>query len=446
MPIRTSLQYAMAGALFAMLLHWLLSSVLGEGQHQTLSAIEVAIWTVAAAIMGLLKERWDRKTAELERANAELHLEMEERRKAEHSLREREELFSDLFDNSRDLIQSISPDGRVIYANRTWRETLGFGLREISGHSMFDIIHPDYHDHCKERFKVLLAGEKVAAFETEFVSRDGTRILVEGKCNCKFIDGRPVAIRSIFRDITDRRKLEAELLKAQKLEAVGLLAGGIAHDFNNLLTGLLGVFTLMKASLPPGSEQGGIIEEARQTCLQGRELTAKFLTFAEGGAPRKKCTAMQELVERSVETALRGARIEASFSFADDLVQAFIDPDQVQQVINNIVMNAREAMEEEGVLSAVADTVTMTEENGLDLAPGLYLRLSIIDQGRGIAPENLPKIFDPYFTTKRMANQRGIGFGLTICYSILRRHGGAITVEPGAERGTVFHLYLPACC
>ncbi|MFH1218032.1 MAG: ATP-binding protein [Pseudomonadota bacterium] len=445
MSIRISLKYAVTGGLLAFLIHTLIYSINGYGDHHYLYGIDVITWVGAAYVMGLMKERWNKRTRELEKANVGLQLEMEERLKAEQTLREREELFSDFFDSSGDLIQSISPDGKVIYANRTWRDALGFDPREVSGQSMFDIIHPDDHSHCMERFEKLLSGQKVDKIETEFVARDGRRILLEGKCNCKFIDGKPVAIRGIFRDITERRKIEGELQKAQKLEAVGLLAGGIAHDFNNLLTGLLAVITLVKGALPPENEQVEILEEARQTCLQGKELTAKFLTFSEGGVPLKKCVSVRALLEKSVETALFGSNIETTFAFADDLEKALIDVDQMQQVINNIVMNAREAMDEKGALSVVAENMILADDNGFDLEPGSYLQTSIIDQGRGIPQENLSKIFDPYFTTKRMAHRRGTGFGLAICYSIVRKHGGTITVESGNGKGTSFHIYLPAC-
>jgi signal transduction histidine kinase len=297
-----------------------------------------------------------------------------------------------------------------------------------------------------ERFEALLSGKEVDKIETEFVARDGRRIAVEGKCNCKFVDGKPVAIRGIFRDITERRKLEIELQKAQKLEAIGILAGGIAHDFNNILTGLLAVITLVKSALPPENEQVAILEEARQTCLQGKELTGKFITFAEGGSPLKKCVNIRELLQQSVETALRGSGIQCEFAIADDISDVLIDAGQMQQVINNVVINAREAMVNGGGVQVRAENQEIGEHDGLDLAPGTYLRISITDQGVGIPQENLAKIFDPYFTTKRMASQRGTGFGLAICYSIMRRHDGTITAESENGKGTTFHIYLPACC
>ena len=408
--------------------------------------LEVLSWIIAFFCIGRMKEGWDRRTRELEDANVELQKEMEERRKVEQTLREREELFSDLFDNSRDYIQSISADGKIIYVNRTWRENLGFSKTEICGYPMFDIIHPDYHDHCMERFDALLAGKEVDKIETEFIAKDGRRILLEGKCHCKVIDGKPVAIRGIFRDITERRRLETELQKAQKLEAIGILAGGIAHDFNNILTGLLAVLTMVKSALPPNNEQVEILEEARQTCLQGKELTGKFLTFAEGGSPLKRCIGMAELLKQSVETALRGSNIHCEFSLPDDLHKVLIDAAQIQQVINNVVINAREAMPDGGgELRVSAVNREISKSDGLDLAAGPYQKISITDQGIGIPPENLSKIFDPYFTTKRMASERGTGFGLAICYSIMRKHDGTITVESENGKGTSFHIYLPAC-
>jgi len=445
MSLPISLRYAIVGGLLALLIHGIFFETVWHGENPYLHILDVLSWVLAAFIIGRIKERWDKRTKELEHANAELQKQMEERQKAEQAMREREELFSDLFDNSRDLIQSIAPDGRIIYANRAWRENLGFAKNEIPGFPMFEVIHPDSHGHCIEKFEALLSGKDVDKIETEFVTKDGRRMLVEGKCNCKFLDGKPVAIRGIFRDITERRKLEIELQKAQKLEAIGILAGGIAHDFNNILTGLLAVITLVKNALPPENEQVEILEEARQTCLQGKELTGKFITFAEGGSPLKKCVNIKELLQKSVETALRGSGIEYQFALADDIYDVLIDAGQMQQVINNVVINAREAMVNGGGVKVRAENQEISEHDGFDLAPGPYLRISITDQGVGIPQENLAKIFDPYFTTKRMASRRGTGFGLAICYSIMRKHEGTITVESENGKGTTFHIYLPAC-
>ncbi|MEW6520617.1 MAG: ATP-binding protein [Thermodesulfobacteriota bacterium] len=445
MPSRTSLLYAITGGLLAILIHALFFETGWPYENSYLHVFDILSWILIAFFIGRMKEGWDRRTRELEHANAELQKEMEERQKAEQAMREREELFSDLFDNSRDMIQSIAPDGRIIYANRAWRENLGFAKNEVPGFPMFEVIHPDCHAHCMERFEALLSGREVDKIETEFVARDGRRIMVEGKCNCKFVDNKPVAIRGIFRDVTERRKLEIELQKAQKLEAIGILAGGIAHDFNNILTGLLAVITLVKNALPPESEQIEILEEARQSCLQGKELTGKFITFAEGGSPLKKCINIRELLQQSVETAVRGADIACRFALAADMHEVFIDAGQMQQVFNNVVINAREAMVNGGEVRVRAENQQIGEDNGLDVAPGAYLRIAITDQGVGIPQENLARIFDPYFTTKRMASQRGTGFGLAICYSIMRKHGGTITVESENGKGTTFYIYLPAC-
>lgn len=439
------LTYAIAGGLLAVLVHGLFYAILRPGDNLYLHGLDVVSWSFAGFFIGRAKEKWNRRTGELEEANRGLQREMQERQKMEQALREREELFSDLFDNSRDFIQTISPDGKVMYANRAWRENLGFAKNEVSGFPMFELIHPDCHEHCMERFAELLAGKEVDKIETEFVAKDGRRILLEGKCNCKFVEGRPVAIRAIFRDITERKKLEAELQKAQKLEAIGILAGGIAHDFNNILTGLLAVITLVKSALPPDNEQIEILEEARQTCLQGKELTGKFITFAEGGSPLKKCIIITELLKQSVQTALRGSNMVCGLAISEDINKVLVDAGQIQQVINNIIINAREAMPDGGELSVMAANQQISQQDGLDLIPGQYLKISIKDNGVGIPRENLSRIFDPYFTTKRMANHRGTGFGLAICYSIMRKHDGTVTVESENGKGATFHIYLPVC-
>ncbi|MDH4320791.1 MAG: PAS domain S-box protein, partial [Desulfobulbaceae bacterium] len=174
-----------------------------------------------------------------------------ERAKNEQALRESEKRYRDLFENAHDLIQIVQPDGTLLYVNRAWRQTFGYGKDEIRNLSIFDLIAPDCQEHCQQTFKRVLTEEKVNYIDTTFIAKDRRKILIEGNAICKFQDGAPLYTQCIFRDVTDKRKMEAELLKAQKLESVGVFAGGIAHDFNNLLTAVLGNISVAKLYLKP---------------------------------------------------------------------------------------------------------------------------------------------------------------------------------------------------
>jgi signal transduction histidine kinase/ActR/RegA family two-component response regulator len=230
-------------------------------------------------------------------------------------------------------------------------------------------------------------------------------------------------------DITARKRAEEEQLKVQRLESLGVLAGGIAHDFNNLLTAILGNLSLLKAS---GAEEE-LLAETRKAITRARGLTEQLLTFSRGGTPVKRLVDLARLLRDTVCFALAGSNVQADFRIAPDLLEAELDEGQFAQVINNLVINARQAMPEGGRLGVEA--ANEGREGGRPL-----VRITFRDQGEGIAPAHLPRIFDPYFSTK----QNGKGLGLTVVYSILRAHDGRIEVESEPGRGAVFTLHLPA--
>jgi signal transduction histidine kinase/ActR/RegA family two-component response regulator len=231
-------------------------------------------------------------------------------------------------------------------------------------------------------------------------------------------------------DLTARKRAEEEQLQIQRLESLGVLAGGIAHDFNNLLTAILGNLSLLRVSGP--EEQ--LLAETRKAITRARGLTEQLLTFSRGGAPVKRLVNLARLLQETVSFALAGSNVRAEFRIAPDLLEAELDEGQFAQVINNLVINARQAMPEGGRLEVEA-----ANERHEDGRP--FARLAFRDQGEGIAPVHLPRIFDPYFSTK----QSGKGLGLTVVYSILRAHGGHIEVQSEPGRGALFTLYLPAC-
>jgi nitrogen-specific signal transduction histidine kinase/CheY-like chemotaxis protein len=252
--------------------------------------------------------------------------------------------------------------------------------------------------------------------------------------------GETTHVLGISRDVTEKRKIEASLQNAQKLESLGVLAGGIAHDFNNLLTAQFGYIELASKSLPPGCEALAYLAEALSVFDQTRDLTQQLITFAKGGQPRMETADLEPLLRATVRFSLSGANVAAAFAIAPDLWLCDIDGGQIRRVFDNITINARQAMPAGGTLSVSAVNVPDSLPPPPSLGPARYVKISFADRGAGIAEGVLPRIFDPFFTTK----DQGSGLGLAVAYSIVKKHGGHIDVESEIGRGTTFHVYLPA--
>ena len=247
----------------------------------------------------------------------------------------------------------------------------------------------------------------------------------------------------VFRDMTERERDEAERRKAEALDQLGLLAGGIAHDFNNLLTAIMGNVSLVSLLLPPNNEMKGRLEDAHNASLRARDLAQQLLTFARGGAPIKKSASIGDLIEETVSFSLRGSQVRSEVAVAPDLWAAEFDPGQISQVIANLVVNADQAMPNGGTLHVRCDNFSHApgqSQPALDLPAGDYIRIQVRDEGTGIPPDCLKRIFDPYFTTKAKGN----GLGLATCYSVVKNHSGLVTVDSVLHCGSTFTVYLPA--
>ena len=252
------------------------------------------------------------------------------------------------------------------------------------------------------------------------------------------------ACRVAVTDITERKRAEADRLILNKLESTGILAGGLAHDFNNLLTVILLNLELAQRLNLPDEKLACYLDDAMEACSSASSLTAQLVTFAKGGAPVRKAMLLSGLIQESVRPALSGSNVRCEFSLAEDLWVAEVDAGQIGQVIRGIVLNAREAMPQGGVILVRAENAVLSAQEQPSLAAGEYVRISIADQGTGIAKDVLPKIFDPYFSTKHRGDQKGMGLGLTICHAVVQKHGGAIAVKSEVGVGTTFDIYLPA--
>ena len=262
-----------------------------------------------------------------------------------------------------------------------------------------------------------------------------------------YLELLPIVIEQVIKErriVSEHKKMEVELLKAQKLESIGVLAGGIAHDFNNLLTAIIGNIALAKMRLSPEDELFSLLDKAEKISLRASTLTSHLITFSRGGAPRRKTLVLTDLVKDTVHLSLSGSNYRSEFAMDRDLWPVDADEGQIHQVIHAIVRNAMDAMPKGGTITVSAGNVTIGQDESGPLSQGPYIRLSVHDCGTGISEENLPKIFDPYFSTKEMGSQKGMGLGLAICYSIVKNHGGLITAESQAGTGTTVHIYLPA--
>jgi two-component system cell cycle sensor histidine kinase/response regulator CckA len=235
-------------------------------------------------------------------------------------------------------------------------------------------------------------------------------------------------------------RLEAELQRSSRLESLGILAGGIAHDFNNLLTVIMGNLTLAKLDTDERSVVSRWLREAEQGVMRARDLTLQLLTFAKGGDPVRKAVVLSEVVREAAEFALHGSKVRGDFTVAADLWPAEVDKGQIGQVVHNIVLNAMQAMPDGGVIRIAMENAAIGAGMLPDVAAGRYLKLTIADNGAGIRPEYLPRIFDPYFTTK----PGGSGLGLATVHSIVRKHLGHIRVLSKMGEGTIFDIWLPA--
>ncbi|MGH7884382.1 MAG: ATP-binding protein [Thermodesulfobacteriota bacterium] len=247
-------------------------------------------------------------------------------------------------------------------------------------------------------------------------------------------------ILGTYEDITERKIMEEELIKNQKLESLGVLAGGIAHDFNNLLTGILGSISLARMELESDNLSTKRLKDAEQASLRARDLTFQLLTFAKGGEPLKRVIDISNLIEETTVLSLRGSNVGYEFYLDDNLWPIKADEGQISQVINNIVINADQSMQDGGVVRVYANNISVDDLSPLPLTQGNYIKVEIRDSGIGIEKIHHSKIFDPYFTTKKS----GHGLGLASAYSIINKHNGYINFDSVPNKGTSFYFYLPA--
>ncbi|KPA18012.1 multi-sensor hybrid histidine kinase, partial [Candidatus Magnetomorum sp. HK-1] len=265
-------------------------------------------------------------------------------------------------------------------------------------------------------------------------------ILDQAKIVKRNSKGKPLRMSGTHTDITEFKKLQSRLTQAHKIEAIGILAGGIAHDFNNMLSIIAGNISFAMNNLNKDDELYEVLSDVQKSSKQAQNLTYQLLTFSKGGAPIKKVADINKLINESSIFSIRGAKSKCNFDLSNDLWTTEIDEGQINQVIGNLVINANQAMADGGIITIKTENVEINTESGIPLSAGRYIKIVVEDKGVGISKKHLSNIFDPYFTTK----QKGSGLGLATTYSIIKNHGGHISVYSEIEKGTVFNIYLPA--
>ncbi|MHB8881425.1 MAG: PAS domain-containing sensor histidine kinase [Thermodesulfovibrionales bacterium] len=367
-------------------------------------------------------------------------------KKAEEALRQKEEMMRDLLDGVDEGFIVVDRDYRILSVNRAYCSQVAQNPTEILGRHCYEVSHrlsrPCFEngEGCATR-RVFETGEPHVSIHRH-PAQGNDLIYVETKAfPLKDSSGKVTSVIEVINNITEKQLLEEQRLKTQKLEAVGTLAGGIAHDFNNLLQGVFGYITMAKMNLDQRQKSLDMLEQAEKALHMSVNLTTQLLTFSKGGKPLRKRMQLGPVIVNSVKFALSGSKVDYRIQVDEALWMVDADGGQIGQVIQNIVLNAEQAMPAGGTVTISAKNESAPQK-GLPpaLTPGNYVCISIDDTGIGIAEESLTKIFDPYFTTK----DKGSGLGLATSYSIIRNHGGMIDVKSEPGKGSTFSLWLPA--
>ena len=359
-------------------------------------------------------------------------------RMAEELERDRTRLH-DYFDHAHDLIFALDSSGKVTLVNQSACSVLGYEEKDLLGRSILDIVSPDSREFMLRANDEIGSGDSVAR-TIDVLTRDGNRRTLDLSGQRLWDNGQPTGTFYIARDITDRLRMEHELLHNEALASLGTLAAGIAHDFNNVLTVVKGSISLADSSLEEPAESQHHLEVARVAVDRAQALASQLLTFSRGGAPVKENVDVESIVREVARFVLSGSGIALQVSVDGILPAVEADRNQLFQVVQNIILNARDAMLSGGTLDIALRCQTVSEEHPFGIAaPGDYVVIRIADSGSGIAPEDMKLLFDPFFTTK----PSGHGVGLSTARSIARRHGGDLLIESVADKGTTVWLCMP---
>jgi PAS domain S-box-containing protein len=373
-----------------------------------------------------------------------LEKEIKEHKQTAEKLQDSEEKFRILTEKSMAGICMIQHNA-IKYANPKFLEMFAYTREEMIDKPCIELVYAPDRPMMEEILaqRMTDTGDTVSC-QFRGLTKKYEAIYLECYGTFTLYQGQPALFKTIV-DITRRKNEESELIKSRKMESVGILAGGIAHDFNNLLTIIIGNITMLKIKLGKKDPQiYNFLEKVEQASTQAAELAHQFVDFSEeGGLLRKKVT-LASLLKNAIDLSPEIRHIPCHISLPPDLDPIYGDERQLRQVITNLLLNAHESSSNENEkITITAENTNLDETNPFSLAKGNYVKISVIDNGKGITPELLEKIFDPYFSTKETVTQKGLGMGLAICYSIIKKHEGHIAVTSQVEKGTTVDVYLP---
>ena len=390
-----------------------------------------------------------RHAAETERQRQEAVCALQQARESRHALAEEKERLAVMLRSIGDGVIASDLDGNILLINNVAETLTGWPRDEAIGRpltAVFQNVDPETRKRLENSLATVSAASETSGVRRSsiLVSRDlSERPIEDCLAPLRDADGHTVGMVLAFRDITDALRVQEQRANAGRLASLGLLAGGIAHDFNNILMAVMGNISMVRSATPQGAAASAALAEAEQACVRARQITWQLLTFSKGGVPVRKTVDLTRVLDEAATVALRGSDVTCTFDVAPNLWSIEADGTQLVQVFTNLLINAQQAMPHGGVVTVRAENVFELQrrsEHGLRVDPGAYVRITTIDQGIGIPKEHLPRVFDPYFSTK----QRGSGLGLATAYSIVRQHAGLIDVRSEPGRGTTIEIHLPA--
>jgi len=384
-------------------------------------------------------------------------MDITERKRADEMLLAEGLKFERYFENLPLMAYNVSFDGRIVDCNTAAVKTLGYDSKaELRGEPAISTLYaPESQKEATQIFGKWKNGKRVKNEELKVITKQCKVIDVLLNVDTVFDqEGTPIHSISTHLDITERKRaheesqrLQSQLRKAHKMEAIATLTGGIAHDYNNLLSVIMGNLHMAIEQAEPGSDQADFLNEANSASLKVRDLTHELMALSKGGAPVKVVDSLRELLRSALDSIPVDSEISSTMSILQDFWPVSYDPLKMRAVFRNVINNAVEAMPDGGSLSIKAENLQLKEtdpNSGLPLKPGNYVHISIQDQGVGIPEGHLDKIFDPYFSTKATGEKKGVGLGLATAYATVQKHGGHIAIESFPGVGTTVNTYLPA--